>query len=61
MEKSRILWRFYFSYLCEGFVFYCNIIWPVFYLVGNANMDCADKQFLNNNYNVFKGLRQTEY
>ncbi len=40
---------FCFSFLCEGFVFYCNIIWSVFYLVENANMDGADEQILNNN------------
>ncbi len=43
-KKSRITWLLCFSFLCEGFVFYCNIIWAVFYLVENANMNCADKQ-----------------
>ncbi len=60
-KKSRIPGFLYFSLLCDGFVFYCNIILAVFYLVGNANVYCADKQILNNNYNVFKRLRQTEY
>ncbi len=47
-KKSRIPW------LCEDFVFYYNIICGVFYLVRNANTDCADEQILNNNYQVFK-------
>ncbi len=42
-------------------VYFSNIIWAVFYLLVNANMDCADKQFLNNNYNASKRLGQTEY
>ncbi len=52
-KKSRIPWFLNSSFLCEGFVFYCNIIWALFYLVGNANTDCADEQILNNNYRMF--------
>ncbi len=48
-KKSRIPLLFCFSFLYECFVFHCNIIWAVFYLVGNANMDCVDRQILNNN------------
>ncbi len=46
-KKSRIPWFLCFSILCEGFVFYRNIIiCPVFYLVRIANRGCVMNKFL---------------
>ncbi len=56
-KKSRIPWLFCFSFLCEGFVVDWNIIWAVFYLVGNTNMDCPDKQILNNNLSCVQKIK----